>query len=77
MMNAAASDGIAFASEDLGLAPLVDSDDEGGNFDAFNEDTFGAEDVWHEDDHEEVRVVDNFFFFGINFWTASLSSFKP
>ena len=42
-----------FASEDLGLAPVND-DLEGDNFDAFNDDTFGAEEVWHEDAHEEV-----------------------
>jgi hypothetical protein len=43
-----------FASEDLGLAPVND-DNEGDDFDAFNDDTFGAEEVWHEDAHEEVN----------------------
>jgi len=48
-------DDIDFANADLGLAPVVDDDDgEGDDFDAFNADTFGAEDVWVEDDHEEV-----------------------
>lgn len=46
---------IDFASEDLGLAPVV-GDLEGDDFDAFNDDTFGAEDVWVEDDHEEVGI---------------------
>ena len=45
---------IDFANEDLGLAPVHGEDIEGDEFDAFNEDTFGAEDAWVEDDHEEV-----------------------
>ena len=44
-----------FTSEDLGLAPVND-ELEGDDFDAFNDDTFGAEEVWHEDAHEEVTV---------------------
>ena len=44
-----------FTSEDLGLAPVND-ELEGDAFDAFNDDTFGAEAVWDEDDHEEVTV---------------------
>ena len=47
-------DEIDFANADLGLAPVVDEDAEGDDFDAFNADTFGADDVWVEDDHEEV-----------------------
>ena len=43
-----------FASEDLGLAPVSDDIEGGDDFDAFNDDTFGAEEVWHEDAHEEV-----------------------
>ena len=46
---------IDFSSEDLGLAPVA-GDLETDEFDAFNDDTFGAEDVWVEDDHEEVRI---------------------
>jgi hypothetical protein len=47
-------DEVDFANEDLGLAPVHGDEIEGDDFDAFNEDTFGAEDVWVEDDHEEV-----------------------
>jgi hypothetical protein len=43
-----------FSSDELGLAPIDGDEVEGDDFDAFNDDTFGAEDVWVEDDHEEV-----------------------
>ena len=46
---------IDFSSDELGLAPVDPDEVEGDDFDAFNDDTFGAEDVWVEDDHEEVR----------------------
>ena len=45
-----------FASEDLGLAPVNDELEGGDDFDAFNNDTFGAEADWDEDNHEEVTV---------------------
>lgn len=47
-------DDFDFATADLGLATGIEEDVEGDDFDAFNDDTFGAEEVWVEDDHEEL-----------------------
>jgi len=50
---------VDFSSADLGLKNEVDEEDSNDDFDAFNADTFGSEEVWHEDDHEEVREEKN------------------
>ncbi len=46
---------VDFSTADLGLKLGIEEEENNDDFDAFNADTFGSEEVWHEDDHEEVE----------------------
>lgn len=46
---------VDFSTADLGLKSGIEEEESSDDFDAFNADTFGSEETWHEDDHEEVR----------------------